>query len=436
MCRNDRIWICLVAFMWLDSSLRASDWRPVQSSNSPPETIASAGPKKVQLGKPHPTTPTPINTVLAPDGSSTIRQTSSLPETVYYQGQASFQKSESYRHSTLYADPFQPNQPIQPVSGFNPPIPGGEEQYNCGVIIDGPPPTGMPCADNDKGFLGGFPWIPGLSSLSFKSDHDFDHMISPMSNPYFFEDPRSLTEFRPVIIWQPLSKNNALTRGGNAMVYTFQGRLAFNEYWSLVIHKFGFTTIDVGNDPTNPALVPGGSGLTDLQIGPKFTFWRNRDTGTIAALGANFEIPTGSNKVFQGHGGAVTPYITAAQKLWDFNLMGAAGYRFGFSSQRADMFFVSGHVDYNFANKFFPLAEINWYRYVKNGNRVAGDTEGADLFTVGSDNVKGTNLVTVAVGARYKFSETFQIGAAYEFPVVRDNDLMRWRLNFDLILRY
>lgn len=437
MCRVKKL---ILASCWLvgfTAYLAASDWRPVASTSSERTPIASAG-SKVELGKPK-----PMALRSQPDAGRFVSQernnTPTAPSSSgLVVGGDPFRQSESFRHSTLYADPFHSSQPVVPVSGFNPPLPGGEEQYNCGVIIDGPPPsTGQPWSQcGDKGFWDRFPWIPSLSSFNFRSDHDFDHMISPMSNPYFFEDPRSLTEFRPIILWQKLRGDNPLTRGGDAVLYTFQGRLAFNEYWSLVIHKFGFTTLDVGDDPVNPPLVPGGSGLTDLQIGPKFTFWRNRDTGTIAALGANFEIPTGSSRVLQGNGGAVTPYLTAAQRIWDFNLMGAAGYRFGFSSQRADMFFVSGHIDYNFANKFFPLAEINWYRYTKNGNRFASDVEGGDAFTVGSDNVKGNNLLTVALGARYKFSESFQIGAAYEFPVIKDNDLMRWRLNFDLILRY
>ena len=36
----------------------------------------------------------------------------------------------------------------------------------------------------------------------FKSDHCLDSFISPVSNPFLFEDPRSLTEVRPIFIYQ------------------------------------------------------------------------------------------------------------------------------------------------------------------------------------------------------------------------------------------
>ena len=36
--------------------------------------------------------------------------------------------------------------------------------------------------------------------LFLPSDHCFDRFISPISNPFFFEDPRSLTEVRGIFI--------------------------------------------------------------------------------------------------------------------------------------------------------------------------------------------------------------------------------------------
>ena len=35
----------------------------------------------------------------------------------------------------------------------------------------------------------------------FKSDHVFDGFISPVTNPFLFEDPRSLTEVRPIFMY-------------------------------------------------------------------------------------------------------------------------------------------------------------------------------------------------------------------------------------------
>jgi hypothetical protein len=352
------------------------------------------------------------------------------------------------------------------TSAFAGPPSAGEEQYNCGVITEGPLPPGvMPDAQPsfwDRLFGRGpgcegcgptgshpwtsHPWLGGPGAMpygsagawTFRSDHEFDYMISPVTNPFFFEDPRSLTELRPVFIWQPTPKDNPATYGGTAFALTFQGRLALTERWSIVISRLGVARVTVNDPPTGFPASPFSSstGFMDIQFGPKYTFYRDPSTGTIAAVGIDFTAPTGSNKVFQGNEWAMTPYISAAQRLGDFNLMGGAGYRFGFGSKTADFFFLSGHLDYNFANKFYPLVEMNWYRYTNNGNQFPGNFGGADLFDTGSSAVKNTDLLTIALGARYKFSEAFQVGAAYELPLVGKDQFYRWRITFDMIFRY
>lgn len=358
---------------------------------------------------------------------------------------------------------------LLPVSGFGGTPASGEEQYNCGVITEGPPvgmgssgPSfwdrlfgrqpgcGTPApAGGHPWFNGGHPWFgtqpssgpswnPFASNASFRSDHEFDYFISPVTNPFYFEDPRSLTEFRPGVVWAPTANSSNLTYGGRALLFNFQGRLALTERWSLVIHRLGFINQQISDPPTGlPASpVEGGTSIMNIQIGPKFTFWRDVQTGTVAAIGANFDIPLGSTKTFQGGGGAITPYITGAQRLGDFNFMAASGYRFGFSRNDADFLFVSGHLDYNFANKFYPLVEVNWYRYTSSGTRYVSDFDGGDMYSTGANGMKGSNLLTVALGARYKFSEAFQVGAAYEIPVVGRDQFFRWRMTFDLIFRY
>ena len=424
MCWRSEL-ITLAVWLAVGASLQAQQWRPVSAAN----------PDRIQLGAPvpvaSPSAATEPPRLLTPEDLEIFRR-----------------PAQQYTTLRLPGDTH-----IRPASGFGgAPLPS-EEQYNCGVITEGPPPgcTGSsPFRDfwdrlfgrsPSPGCGGGTPWFQSGSSswFSFMPDREFDYFISPLSNPYFFEDPRSLTEFRPIIIWQKSSASNPLFRGGDALFFTFQGRLALNEQWSIVIHKFGFAHVTTKgqDDPLNPNPYTGGTGLTDLQIGPKWTFYRNIESRTLAALGVNFEIPTGSSRVQQGNSGAVTPYLSAAQALYNFNFMGATGYRFGFSNSRSDMFFVSLHADYNIMNKFFPLAEINWYYYTKNGTSLPANFEGADLYNFGADQIAGRSLVTLNLGARYKFSEALQIGAGYEFPVVgKDNGVMNWRLTFDLIWRY
>src|SRR5439155_5685671 len=118
----------------------------------------------------------------------------------------------------------------------------------------------------------------------FRSDHCFDGFISPVSNPFLFEDPRSLTEVRPIFLYQTIPGSNPLFRGGNAEFFGLQARLAITDCWSVVINKLGGVSINPGSDSP----LPGDTGFSEFWIGPKFTFLRNQETGTIAAAGVTF----------------------------------------------------------------------------------------------------------------------------------------------------
>src|SRR4029077_2596905 len=96
------------------------------------------------------------------------------------------------------------------------------------------------------------------------------------------------------------------------------------------------------------------------------------------------------------------------------------------------------HLDYNIANanRIYPLMELNWYHVTKAGTSTDLGFEGGDLINFGSRTTDGKDLVTLAFGARYKFSEHFQLGGAIEFPLTKDKDLTEFRVGVDLIWRY
>ncbi len=314
-----------------------------------------------------------------------------------------------------------------PDGGFVPGSP--EEQYNCGVVTEGPPAGGHGLF---QGSGGGF-WdnLCGRP-CAFQSDHDFDGFASPVSNPFFFEDPRSLTEIKPIFIWQKIPDGNPQFQGGNAEFFGLQARLALTERWSFVLHKIGGVWIQ----PDAPFFGDEG-GRSEIQLGPKFTFYRDPGTQTIAAIGLNFELATGSGSVFQDTGdGAITPYISAGQKLGNFHLLGSFGYRFRFDDARSNSFFTSLHLDYNLWDKLYPLVELNWYHYTRNGSSRVADFEGADLFNFGSNDVEGNDVVTLAAGVRFKINEAIQAGIVAEFPVLKREDLLDFRITADIIFRY
>jgi hypothetical protein len=323
-------------------------------------------------------------------------------------------------------------------SGLPPIVPS--DGFNAGVDINRPVQKGFwdRCGE----------WFHGCSPSNtagahgFGSDHCFDWMISPLSNPFFFEDPRSLTEVRPLFFYQRFPSGTPGVSGGNAQFYGIQGRLALNENWDLVINKLGIVSI---NPHTTTPDFDGGTGFAEVWLGPKWTFYRCEQTATVVATGLTFQLPIGSRHEGQDTGTlGLYPYITAAQSFGGssygrFNFIGELGYSFSVDNARAEFFNLSLHLDYDVANwhHLYPLMELNWFYFTRSGNVAPLGFEAADLANFGSKGVAGQSLVTLALGLRYKFNEHVQTGAYFEFPLTGGRkDLDSYRIGFDVIFRY
>jgi hypothetical protein len=337
-----------------------------------------------------------------------------------------------------------------PLTGptFPPPggVPGaGSEPYNCGVANQ--PPGGT---STGHGFMEGCKSIWGKctgifegdgSRHHFESDHAFDGMISPVTNPFFFEDPRALTEARPIFIFQQAPDHNYVFHGGDIEFFGVQGRLAITNWLSFDVTKLG--GIWMQPDRNIDGFGDRG-GFAELILGPKFTFYRCENTGTVAAAGLLFDIPAGSGSVYQDTGTlSLIPYISVAQSFGrtsygTFNFMGELGYNASVNNERSSNIFSSLHLDFDVLGmkRFYPLIELNWFDYTTNGRSTPLTFEGRDLFNFGSTSVSGHSEVSLAFGFRYKFCEAIQTGFAVEFPVTGPRDLMSYRLTFDLIFRY
>ncbi|OWK36261.1 hypothetical protein [Fimbriiglobus ruber] len=274
----------------------------------------------------------------------------------------------------------------------------------------------------------------------FCSDHAFDTFVSPVTNPFLFEDPRALTEIRPIFIYQKVPSAQPNFQGGNIWFVGAQTRVAFGDRFSLTINKLGVTGVDAGSGS------PYGdhTGLAELWLGPKVTVIRDEASNTLLAVGGIFQIPIGSSNVYQNTGTlTMTPYVSGGQKFLKDNAFGSintlasTGYSFSTDRSRSDYFYVSGHVDFDVMNthRFYPLAEMNWYQYTTNGtaNLIAG--EGRDLVNFGS-SAKGSGLVTWALGGRIKLTKNVELGGAYEMPLFENRDFFRYRFTTDLIWRY
>lgn len=329
-------------------------------------------------------------------------------------------------------------------SGVN----GSEEDYNCGRINN----------DADTGGVftrtGNFferCWYDistgtGMTGTSdrkmFQSDTCFNGFISPVTNPHLFEDPRALTELRPIFMWQRTPNSNWVFQGNSNYFATLQARVALTQNISIVMNRLGWAW----QDPANPTQgIQSGNGLSEINIGPKFTFIRNTETGTLAAMGLNFILPVGSSTVSQNTGDlSLAPYVSFGRNFLrsdygSFNFLNTTGYSFSTDDVRTDFLYSSFHLDYDVGDlhKFYPLVELNWFYYAFNGGARDINFENNSLTNFGARQVSGLSDLNLALGARYKFSENIQFGIAGEMNVLgggRHMDL--FRLTADMIFRY
>jgi hypothetical protein len=386
---------------WSDSPLVAASYSGAEGS-SPPAIVRAQAP---DFGAPPPPTPAPGSTIVPPPGAP-------------------------------------PGIAPAPLPGAAPGFPtGADERYNCGVVTTAPTSS--------------HPWLDkichpfkdlqcpdlGLGKLNFHGDHGFDFFSSPVTNPFLAEDPRALTEIKPIFITQGTPTSNFVFHGGDIEYFGLQARLAVTERLSFVLTELGLDWIE----PHNPVDGFGPSvGFAEIRLGPKYTFYRCEQTGTIAAAGVNFDIASGDSRVFQNTGTlSVEPYISVGQKFGyssfgTFNVMNILGYSFATDNQRTDFFFDSIHLDYDVANihRIYPFMEFNYFHYESAGNQHPLGFEGRDLFNFGAAGVSGNNSSSLAFGVNYKFSECWQVGAAYEFPLGGHRDLMDYRVTFNLIWRF
>jgi hypothetical protein len=350
---------------------------------------------------------------------------------------------------TTYIANQPPAPPPPQTSGpIPPPPPPGEVPLNQGLVTEQPIPHSFwdRCKNLLNNCCGERPSASGR--CLFQSDHCFDYFSSPVTNPFLFEDPRALTELKPLFIYAGAPNTNPIFKGGNEEFYGLQARLAITDRWSLTINELGFLTLN----PFNPGAGPPGefsqsTGFAQVMLGPKYTFLRSEDWKTVVAGGLLFQIPAGSPKVFQNTGTlGLVPYLSAAKNFclpagWgSTNLMATTGYDFSVNDQRSQFYYLSLHWDYNIANTnhFFPFLEMNWFHYTKGGTaNVPGfGFEGLDLVNFGSRNVGARDFLSIAPGVNFKLNEHIQAGAAIAWPLLKQKEINDYTLIFNIIFRY
>lgn len=266
------------------------------------------------------------------------------------------------------------------------------------------------------------------------SERCFDDFISPMINFVHFEDPRTLTELRPIFFNHNVPGSLG---GGSIQLYAMQFRLALTERLSLIAVKDGYIVDKTGG--TLDTLLDDG--WASVSAGLKYNLIRDVCRGTLASIGATYELPIGSRRALQDVGdGEFHLFATAGQRLLDGNahIMSAFGFRLPVDDNiQTTSVHWSNHLDVRLTESIYLLTEIAWWHWTDDAN--AGlplGVAGQDAFNLPASNVDGNDLVTQNVGLKFKPRRSLEAGIAYEFPLTAFKDVIEDRLQAEVIFRY
>ncbi|MCO6431756.1 MAG: hypothetical protein J5J00_12935 [Deltaproteobacteria bacterium] len=259
------------------------------------------------------------------------------------------------------------------------------------------------------------------------ADDRLKDMISPVSHPVTFEDPRHSTELRGIFAYHEIG-DRFVTAGGDVQVYALQARFKVNEDLSVIATKDGYVVLQPDE------VVPDDNGMADIALGMKYSFLKSDHN--ILTGGLRYEAPLGEEGVFQGQGdGAINPFASYGQAFEHFNFIAASGLRLALDSSDSSFWDLDLHFDMQFGS-FYPLIEFNFIHVLDGGDRLPIADEGEDFFNFGAIDSGGKSLLTMATGARYRLSEAIDLGAAYQFPLTDGNgsNIIDWRVTTDLII--
>lgn len=269
-----------------------------------------------------------------------------------------------------------------------------------------------------------------LLGVFVPSDTRFLDFISPMTNPVYFEDPRNLTEARTIFLNHQIPGN--VLGGGGVQLLAVQLRAAVTKRLSIIATKDGY--VFAGGD------APPIDGWANVNAGLKYNLYANPDTQRLLSIGTRYEMPVGSPHALQAQkGGQFDLFMTGGTQLGAYShFLSAAGFRLPADrNTQNQQFYWSAHVDRRLRKRpIYGLLECNWYHWMTSGAGGVPGVGGLDLYNLGSSATAGTNIVTAAIGVKYKPTALSELGVAWEAPISARHDIIDNRLTADLILRY
>jgi len=273
---------------------------------------------------------------------------------------------------------------------------------------------------------------------------DLNRYVMPVSNPVYHGDARNITMVRPIYIYHQLPDKvdsivGKVPVGGDVNVFALQATFALNDRFSIIAVKDGFA--DMNPDKT----LSESDGWLDIAAGLQYSFLYMPEKDFIMSARLVYESAIGSDDVYQGNGsGNFAPAILFTKGYDKLQLSGTAGLILPVDSDDENtLFYDSWHLSYAVTPMLHPLIELNHFYVLSTGERtlpkkglaalgtdeeddlVAGIAtfNGVDIVNLGGENCdKNRNLITLALGSRFKVAKWLDLGFAYEFPLTEEEE--------------
>jgi hypothetical protein len=263
------------------------------------------------------------------------------------------------------------------------------------------------------------------------------HYVPPITGAIYNETPYITTELRPFYMYNAIP--SGFFGGGHINLGALQIRAAITERLGFIATKDGYADLDFAS--RSP--LKDDSGFANIAAGLKYALLADAPNDRFFTVGLRYEAPSGDLdtlgiKMQGGGDGFFNPFVTGAVLLFDkvgleasFGLNQAVDTDHDSSSVHASV-----HADYEVLRNLYVVSEFNTISTVDDGDRVDGSAfgsfEGFDLVNFG--NSKSGTVMTYGVGARFRVTRNFLLGAAYELPVGGREDIIDYRVTIDAIV--
>ncbi|MEM7625336.1 MAG: hypothetical protein AAF333_06890 [Planctomycetota bacterium] len=252
--------------------------------------------------------------------------------------------------------------------------------------------------------------------------------VHPITSPFYHEDSFVTTDVRAWYLYHDFPVSSPIG-GGSAKGYAAQIRIALTDRLQFVAYKDGYLEFDSGlirDDDWN-----------DLAAGIKWKFFEDWDNDLHAAVGAGYELGIGDDEVLQ---------MDDEVRLWasvnkgfdklhlgaTFNITIPTGAEDTLGDSTRILWHL--HADYFVTDWFSPVAEINGYATVDEGDNTPLPFNGVDVANLGGG--QSEDVITLGLGGELRPADNIAVRGAYEFPLTRNEDLFGYRWTVSLVLSF